>query len=211
VLSLDHDGRELEAIGRRDPVVALLLAAAPGLRPPLFYSPYEAAAWGVLSARRPAAQMAEVRRRLSEAHGRSFELAGERLASWPLPEQLLAVTDWPGIPEVKMARLHGVATAALEGRLDAATLRAMETDDARAALCRLAGIGPFWADLILIRASGLADMLPSGEPRLNGLVADLYHLPAPPAPDELLAIAEVWRPLRTWVAVLVRAAARRLT
>lgn len=66
VLSLDRDGREFVAISDRDPVMARLLAVAPGLRPPLFYSPYEAAAWSVLSARRPAAQMAEVRRRLIE-------------------------------------------------------------------------------------------------------------------------------------------------
>jgi DNA-3-methyladenine glycosylase II len=211
VLSLDHDGRALEAIGRRDPVVARLLAAAPGLRPPLFYSPYEAAAWAVLSARRPAGQMADVRRRLSEAHGRSFEVAGQTLASLPTPEQLLAVAEWPGLPEVKIRRLHGVAVAAIEGRLDAGRLRAMETDEARTALCRLAGIGPFWADLILIRASGHADLLPSGEPRLNGLLAELYHLPGPPDPDDLIAMGEAWRPLRTWVAVLVRAAARRVT
>jgi DNA-3-methyladenine glycosylase II len=210
VLSLDHDGRQLEAIGQRDPVVARLLAAAPGLRPPLFYSPYEAAAWGIISARRPATQMAEVRRRLSEAHGRTFELAGQTLAALPTPEQLLAVNEWPGLPEVKLHRLHGVAVAASEGRLDAGRLCAMETEEARTALCRLAGIGPFWADLILIRAAGLADLLPTGEPRLNGLLAELYRLPGPPEPDQLLAMAEAWRPLRTWVAVLVRAAARRL-
>src|ERR1700760_3086857 len=54
VLSLDHDATEYVRIGQRDPVIGRLQAAAPGLRPPLFYSPYEAAAWSVLSARRPA-------------------------------------------------------------------------------------------------------------------------------------------------------------
>src|SRR4051794_956278 len=55
VLSLDHDGNQFTAVGRRDPVIGRLQAVAPGLRPPLFYSPYEAAAWAVLSARRPTA------------------------------------------------------------------------------------------------------------------------------------------------------------
>ncbi len=54
VLSLDYDASEFVRIGDRDPVIGRLQAAAPGLRPPLFYSPYEAAAWSVLSARRPA-------------------------------------------------------------------------------------------------------------------------------------------------------------
>ena len=34
VLSLDHDGEAFLAVGQRDPVVARLLAVAPGLRPP---------------------------------------------------------------------------------------------------------------------------------------------------------------------------------
>jgi len=82
-LSLDHDGREFEAVGRRDPVIGRLQQAAPGLRPPLFYSPYEAAAWSVLSARRPAAQTAQVRTRLSRAWGRTFELAVNRSPPYP--------------------------------------------------------------------------------------------------------------------------------
>src|SRR5439155_18567430 len=97
VLSLDHDGDEFLKVGRRDPVLGRLQAAAPGLRPPLFYSPYEAAAWAVLSARRPAKQMAEVRRRLSEEHGAVFDLDGERTAAFPIPERLLEARSFPGL------------------------------------------------------------------------------------------------------------------
>ena len=50
VLSLDHDARSFVALGGADPVLASLLAAVPGLRPPLFSSPYEAAFSAVLSA-----------------------------------------------------------------------------------------------------------------------------------------------------------------
>ena len=85
VLSLDHDASGFVDVGRRDPVIAQLLEVAPGLLPPLFYSPYEAAVWSIISARRPAKQMAEVRRRLSEAHGRSFRLAGQRRGGGPDP------------------------------------------------------------------------------------------------------------------------------
>jgi DNA-3-methyladenine glycosylase II len=210
VLSLDHDGNQFTVIGQRDPVIGRLQTVAPGLRPPLFYSPYEAAAWSVLSARRPATLMAEVRRRLSERHGRTFEVAGRRLEAWPTPEQLLEVLEFPGIPEIKLRRLHGIAAAAVEGRLDAGALRAVGVKQATVELRRLEGIGPFYAELIMIRGSGLADALPSDEPRLKQLVAELYGLAAPPSLDELATIAEVWRPLRTWAAVLIRAAAKRL-
>lgn len=48
-LSLDVDGREWPAVAQRDPVIASAQASLPGLRPCGFYSPYEAAAWSVLS------------------------------------------------------------------------------------------------------------------------------------------------------------------
>src|ERR1700733_4856585 len=101
VLSLDHDGREFSRVGERDPVIGGLQAVAPGLRPPLFYSPYEAAVWSVLSARRSAHQMTQVRRRLSEAHGTVFEVAGQPVAAFPTPRQLLRVAAFPGLPQEK--------------------------------------------------------------------------------------------------------------
>jgi DNA-3-methyladenine glycosylase II len=210
VLSLDHDARPYVAIGQRDAVVARLLAAAPGLRPPLFYSPYEAAAWSILSARRPAAAMIALRRRLSEAHGRTFVLADEPLAAFPTPSALLAVEAFPGLPTVKLERLHGVARAALEGRLDVDYLLALGPDAATEALQEIPGIGPFYAGLVVVRATGFTDVLPPDQRRLAPLVGRLYGLPGPPSPEEVERIAEAWRPFRTWVAVLVRSTAARL-
>ena len=210
VLSLDHDAAEFLRVGERDPVIGRLQAAAPGLRPPLFYSPYEAAAWAVLSARRPARQMQQIRRRLSEAHGEVFELAGERLAAFPSPRQLLSVPSFPGIPQDKIRRLHGVADAALAGGLDVGHLRALGPERAMAELQQIDGIGPFYSALVVIRGTGFTDVLPVQEPRALELVAQLYQLDAPPGPDEFARIAEPWRPFRTWAVVLIRAAAGRL-
>jgi len=210
VLSLDHDGTEFTRIGERDPVIGRLQAAAPGLRPPLFYSPYEAAAWCVLSARRPAGQMMLVRQRLSEAHGAVFELAGRRLAAFPVPEALLAVETFPGIPAVKMERLHGVAAAAIAGDLDAARLMELGPEAAAAEVRQLAGIGPFYGSLIVIRGTGFADVLPVAEPKALALAARLYGEEEPLTEARLRAIAEPWRPLRTWAVVLIRAAAPRV-
>jgi DNA-3-methyladenine glycosylase II len=210
VLSLDLDGNEFTAVGRRDPVIGRLQAVAPGLRPPLFYSPYEAAAWAVLSARRRAAQAAAVRESLNAAHGMTFHVAGRPVAAFPVPERLLEVTAFPGIDATRLARLHGVAAAALDGRLDVARLLAMGPEAAMAEMRGLDGIGPFYSALIVVRGTGFADVLPSDEPRLMALVASLYGLPGPPGPGELATIAERWRPLRTWAAVLIRAAGPRL-
>ena len=210
VLSLDHDGEEFTRVGERDPVIGRLQQAAPGLRPPLFYSPYEAAAWSVLSARRPVRQMITVRQQLSKAHGRTFELAGQPLAAFPLPEALLAVDEFPGLPAEKIERLHGVARAALDGQLDADRLIELGPDEAMAELRRIKGIGPFYSSLIVIRGTGFADVLPVGEPQALALTARLYQRPEPLAESEFRALAEPWRPLRTWAIVLIRAAGPRV-
>jgi len=210
VLSLDHDAAEFLRVGERDPVIGRLQAAAPGLRPPLFYSPYEAAAWAVLSARRPARQMQQIRQRLSEAHGEVFELAGERLAAFPSPRQLLSVPSFPGVPQDKIRRLQAVADAALAGRLDVGHLRALGPEQAMAELQQINGIGPFYSALVVIRGTGFTDVLPVREPKALALTAQLYQLDAPPGPEEFARIAEPWRPFRTWAVVLIRAAAGRI-
>ncbi len=210
VLSLDHDGNEFSAIGERDPVIGRLQQIAPGLRPPLFYSPYEAAAWSVLSARRPAREMMAVRQRLSEAHGTVFELGGQRLAAFPTPEALLDIATFPAIPADKISRLHGVAEAAIAGRLASAHLLELGPEAAAAELQQIKGIGPFYSSLIVIRGTGFADVLAVAEPRALALTARLYGLDEPVSAARFAEIAEPWKPVRTWAVVLIRAAGPRL-
>ena len=210
VLSLDHDARGFAEVGQRNTVIGRLQRAAVGLRPPLFYSPYEAAVWSVLSARRPGWQMARVRAGLGEAHGAVFELAGERVAALPTPSQLLAVDAFPGIDADRLARMQGVARAALDGGLDVVHLQALGPAEAMADVQRIRGIGPFYAGLIVIRGTGCTDVLPHGEPKLFDLAQELYDLPTVPSQAQFEAMAEIWRPWRTWVAVLLRAAGPRV-
>jgi DNA-3-methyladenine glycosylase II len=210
MLSLDVDARGYEAVAARDPVVAQVLATAPGLRPPLFHSPYEAAAWCVLSLRWGTRQAAAVRDRLAQAHGLPVEVAGVAMAAFPTPEQLLAVTAFEGVPAVKIERLHGVAKAALDGRLSAEEIRHAEPEEAMARLRQIPGIGPFSASLIVLRASGVCDVSVEAEPRLAAIVGRLYGLPGPATAADMRRIGEAWRPFRTWVGVLLRAAAGRV-
>ncbi len=210
VLSLDHDATGFADVGVRDPVIGQLQEVAPGLLPPLFYSPYEAAVWSIISARRPAKQMAEVRRKLSEQFGAIFRLAGQSVAAVPTPAQLLRVSEFPGLTAEKIDRLHGVAHKAEQGVLDVDRLRHIGPEASTDDLLRLKGIGPFYASLITIRTVGFTDIPPADEPMLRDLVTQLYRLPEPCSREQFLEIAEVWKPFRTWAAVLIRAAAGRL-
>jgi DNA-3-methyladenine glycosylase II len=130
VLSVNVSVDEWLAAGQRDPVLGRIQAEHAGLRPVLFHSPYEAAAWSVLSARRHRSQGVALRQRLAEAHGRKFELAGEAVWALPAPAELLAVTELPGAEPARIDRLHGVARAALDGQLDPARLLSLEPGEA---------------------------------------------------------------------------------
>jgi DNA-3-methyladenine glycosylase II len=214
ILSLDHPGGTWAAIGERDPVIGALQRAHDWLRPVLFHSPYEAAAWSIISARRYRAQAAAVRARICAELGATPSVAGEEVPAFPLPERLLTAESLPGMAANRVAWLRAVARAALDGQLDAARLAAMPPEEALADLRKLPGIGPAYATLILLRATGVTDVLTFAEPRLPGYVAHYYgpyYDTAPPAAsrEEIERVAEGWRPYRTWAAVLIRAGGDR--
>ncbi len=211
ILSLDHDARSYAALGDTDPVIARLQAARPGLRPPLFYSPYEAALWAVISMRRPQKTAQRWRQCLAAAAQGPFDVAGQDLWAVPMPEQLIAmgpdgVATAAGIEPARAERVIAVAEAARAGTLDVAALTAVSADEARSRLRTVPGIGAFYADLIVVRSTGATDVLPLNEPRLFGLVGALYGLGNAPTVKQVEGVAEAWRPWRTWMAVLVRAA-----
>jgi DNA-3-methyladenine glycosylase II len=209
VLSIDVDPAGWLEAGAADPVLGGIQASLPGLRPVLFHSPYEAAAWAILAQRRQRAQAAAVRRRLSVAEGATFYLAGQAESAFPLPERLLEITAFAGIDQTRLARLHGVAQAALDGQLEAATLAAMPPAEAMAALRQIKGLGPVYAMLVYLRATGVTDAAALGEPRLAGYLRHYYGLPGTPDTDTIAALAERWRPFRTWASVLFRVAGDR--
>jgi len=209
VVSADADGVAWDAVCAADPVLARVHAIAPGFRPSNFYSPYEAAVWSVISARRARAQGIALRRRIAETHGRSFELAGRTEAALPTPSQLLSISEFPGLPADRIPRLHAIANAAHQGQLDVDRLRAIDPEAAMIDLQQLPGIGPFYSALIVIRSLGLTDVLSLHEDHTRELVREHYRLDHVPTDDELSTIAEAWRPFRTWAAVTLRALSSR--
>jgi DNA-3-methyladenine glycosylase II len=209
ILSIDTDITGWLAAGQADPVLGRIQAEYPGLRPVLFHSPYEAAAWAVLSQRRHRAQATALRARLSEAAGATFELAGQTMHAFPLPDRLVEVSSLAGIDEQRMTRLHGVARAALDGRLDAAALRAMPADQALPWLQQISGLGPLYSRLVYLRSTGVTDGLALGEPRLARCLRHFYALPGTPDDETIERLAEPWRPFRTWAGVLFRVAGDR--
>jgi DNA-3-methyladenine glycosylase II len=149
--------------------------------------------------------MLAVREHLSSVHGRRFALAGQQRAAFPTAAALLEVQEFPGLTPEKLRRLHGVARAAEQGRLDTDELRWLPPEVAAARARELEGIGPFYAELLTARALGHTDVLPTNEPRVRGRLAALQGRSEPVTIEEMAQLAERWRPWRTWACVHIRA------
>ncbi|WP_374945542.1 DNA-3-methyladenine glycosylase family protein [Agreia sp.] len=190
LLSIDIDGREWPDVAARDAVIADAQRRLPGFRPCGFFSPYEAAAWSVLSQRVQMRQAAATKTRLTQQLGDD--------GAFPSPEALLGASlDLPGR---KAEYLRAVAEAALDGHLSGSYLRSLQPADALDRVQSILGLGPFAAELVVIRGANFADVLPRNERRLNDEIVKRYG-PNRPV-DE---ITEAWKPFRSWASVHLRA------
>jgi len=201
-LSLDVDGRGFADVGRRDPVIGRLQVEYQNLRPVLFHSPYEAACSFLIGHRITIQQTRRLRQKMAEEAGGAIMVDGAKVFAFPNPRALLRIESFPGVARAKVERLHAAARAALDGLLDRRRLRALPEADALEQLQTLPGIGPFFAQGILMRGAGLVDAVTDDDltPRAIQL---LYELRERPDRAAVLDIAERWRPFRMWAIVLL--------
>lgn len=207
-VSLDHDGTGFADVGQRDPVIGRLQDHFGLMRPVCFHSPYEAGAALVIGHRMSIAQTRSVRAKLSGEHGDVLSVGDQQFHAFPRPQVLLELDRFGPIFGEKMERVHGIAEAALAGRLDRARLRDTPYADALADMLSLRGVGPFIAQGILIRGAGLPDELSDDEVTAQA-VQHAYDLPSPPNRAAIGKLAEPWRPYRAWAMVLLHMWLRR--
>lgn len=190
LLSLDIDGRGWPEVAARDAVIADAQARLPGFRPCGFFSPYEAAVWSVLSRRLQIRQAAAVRTRLTQQlgdHGAFPSPAALRAASLDLPDR-------------KAEYLQAIAEAALDGQLPGSHLRSLQPAEALVQVQSILGMGPFSAELVVIRGANFPDVLPRNEGKLSDEVTKRYG-----DNRSIDEISEDWKPFRSWAAVHLRA------
>jgi DNA-3-methyladenine glycosylase II len=205
ILSIDRDGAGVEAVAERDPVVGRLWRERRFLRPVLFLSPYEAAAWAIIGNRIRIRQAARIKAEMARDLGTAVTLPdGTEAFAFPAPPVLATLAGYPGLTERKIAWLRGIGEAAMRGELRTDRLRSMTFEDAMAHLCEIKGIGPFGAELILLRGAGEMDRIPRNESRFGRAVTLVYGRDDVPSSEEIAAIASAWTPYRTWVTLLLR-------
>ncbi len=122
-------------------------------------------------------------------------------------QELLAVPDRDlraaGLSGVKIATLRGLAHALDDGTLDLDALTHAPDEIIHAKLTALKGIGPWTADIYILFCLARADAWSPGDLALQYAVRDALELDARPGLDEMVAIAEAWRPWRSVAARLL--------
>jgi DNA-3-methyladenine glycosylase II len=130
--------------------------------------------------------------------GRIEALFGGRL---PAPAELLALDPArireAGLSWRKIATLRDLAERLSDGRLDADALSRLSDDELLAELTAIPGIGPWTVQGALLVALKREDVVLPGDLALRKAVQTAYGLDHRPSQDEVLAIAEKWRPYRS--------------
>ena len=119
----------------------------------------------------------------------------------PAPAQLLGVDPATireaGLSWRKIATLRDLAERMSDGRLDPDVLSGLPDDELIAELTTVPGIGPWTVQGALIIALGREEVVLPGDLALRKAVRAAYRLDHLPAPQEVLDIAENWRPYRS--------------
>ena len=99
-----------------------------------------------------------------------------------------------GFSAAKTEYIRDLARKTASGELSFEQFPSMSDDDIIEHLTSVKGIGVWTAHMFLIFALRRPDILPVGDLGIRAAIRKAYGLPALPAPVEMHAIAENWRP-----------------
>jgi AraC family transcriptional regulator, regulatory protein of adaptative response / DNA-3-methyladenine glycosylase II len=191
VLGLDADHTLIEPALRRDPLLAPLVAARPGLRVAGAWDGFELAVRAVLGQQVSVAAGRGLAERIAARHGQPLpEPVGSLTRLFPGPETLASV-QLDGMPASRARAVRALAQAvagglAIDERQDRASVRA--------ALLELPGIGPWTVEYIAMRALRDPDAFPASDLVLRNALGGV-------SAAEALRRAEAWRPWRSYAAM----------
>jgi len=204
-LSIADDLAPFYAIGRADAAFAPVIEYLYGYHQAKFLTPFDNAAWAILSQRTPMAAARKTWDALIERYGSRLTVGGRTYRAFPPAERLATVNpdDLLAIlPNLRKAPYLHAAARAFED-VDEIWLRTAPYDDVRAWLLRIPGIGDWSATFVLSRALGRMERH-AGEEALLRAAAKVYG-PTTGTPGGLDAIANRYGPFQGYWAHYLRA------
>ena len=119
----------------------------------------------------------------------------------PAPAELLAVDPGQlrqaGLSWRKINTLRDLAERMADGRLDQDVLATLPDDELMAELTAIPGIGPWTVQGAMLIALQREDVVLPGDLALRKAIQAAYQLNHLPTQEEVLALAEKWRPYRS--------------
>ena len=119
----------------------------------------------------------------------------------PSPTELLDVDPGQlreaGLSWRKINTLRDLAQRLTDGRLDQDVLSSLPDEELMAELTAIPGIGPWTVQGALLIALQREDVVLPGDLALRKAIQGAYRLDHLPSQEEVLAIAEKWRPYRS--------------
>ncbi|MBK8032007.1 MAG: DNA-3-methyladenine glycosylase 2 family protein [Chloroflexi bacterium] len=188
-LSIGDDLAPFYALGQADPAFAPVIQQMHGYHQVKFLTPYENAAWAIMSTRTGMPQAKQIKDRFVAAYGDVLEVDGRRYAAFPEAHDVLgaSITDLEQVVGL-MRRAEFIQSASRAfATVDPAWLLEADYDEVKAWLLRIKGIGAWGSSFILIRALGRLDRLDAPEWRLMEQVARRYSVPRDEAITRQLA------------------------
>ena len=119
----------------------------------------------------------------------------------PSPAELLGIDPGSlrqaGLSWRKIGTLRYLAERLSDGRLDVDVLSRLPDEEFMAALTAISGIGPWTAQGALLIALQREDVVLPGDLALRKAVQSAYQLDHLPSQQEVITLAEKWRPYRS--------------
>ncbi len=138
-----------------------------GVKPPRYPTLWEACVNAIVFQQVSIYAAGAILRRTIEALGSPIERDGILLHAFPSAAAFLAADDAAlqaaGLSGAKIATLRRAGEALASGALDEAMLERRTTPEALELLCRVKGIGPWTAAVILLRGLGRLDLFPQND------------------------------------------------
>lgn len=199
LLGLDRDMAPLAALVEGDSTLGPLVQRLAGMRPPRFLSLWETLIQVIPFQQVSLAAAMSAVNRLAAALGPRVEFEGQRYLGLPSLDRALKATDEEyracGLSMAKARALRGCAEWIHDGAIKEDELAGMPDEEAALRLRALPGIGPWSAQLILLRGFGRLGNFPAGDSGAIRGLRDLYKSAADPDDAAATALARMgeWR------------------
>jgi len=180
-----------------DPVLSRLIAARPQFDPQQWLTElppmdlFGALLFQIVGQQLSVAATRRTLGRIEGQFGGRLPTASEVLRTDP------ATLREAGLSWRKISSLRDLAGRLSDGRLDPAVLARLPDEKLIGILTEIPGIGPWTAQGALIIALDRQDVVLPGDLALRKAVRAVYGLDHLPSADEILALAENWRPYRS--------------